>query len=515
MTARLVDDTLAASAVAAADHPAVVASDEHLTYGAFDAAATAVASGLRGLGVGRGDRVAVAVTNSANAAIGIYGVLRAGGIVVPLNATIKADRLGRVVAASGAVVVIADSAVSGVVTDARRAAPAVRHVVGADAAIGADPSLAELRASRPVVLPGRVDCDVAAVIYTSGSTGDPKGVTLTHHNIMFASGSIIEYLGLGARDRILCCLPLSFDYGLYQLLMAVRVGASVVLERGFAFPGRVIGLLETEHVTCLPGVPTLFTMLVGLRGIADHNLPALRLLTNTGAALPVATITRLRRAFPNAALVSMYGLTECKRVSYLPPSELDRRPDSVGIPIPGTEAWVARGDGSVADTGEVGELMVRGSHVMRGYWNDPDATRERLRPGRYPWESVLATGDLFRRDADGFLYFVARRDQVLKSRGEKVAPREVEEAIAAYAGVRDVVVVGAADPLLGEAIHAHVSPNNGAELDERTLRRHCASLLEDAKVPQRIIIHAELPRTAAGKIDRAALADTDATTKTP
>ena len=230
-------------------------------------------------------------------------------------------------------------------------------------------------------------------------------------------------------EVVLLCLPLSFDYGLYQLLLTVLVGGTLVLEKGFAFPGRVVQLLESEGVTGLPGVPTLFGVLLGLRGLEARELPALRYLSNTGAALSVTTIAGLRETFPKARIYSMYGLTECKRVSYLPPHLIDVKPASVGIAIPGTEVWVEDADGNECAPGEVGELMVRGPHVMQGYWNDAEATAKRLRPGRWPWERELMTGDLFKRDAEGHLYFVGRKDDMIKSRGEKVAPREVEEVL--------------------------------------------------------------------------------------
>jgi len=306
---------------------------------------------------------------------------------------------------------------------------------------------------------------------------------------------------------VLCTSPLSFDYGLYQLLMCVRVGATLVLEHGFAFPGRIVQLLIDERVTGLPGVPTLFHVLIGLRGLADRELPHLRFLTNTGQALPVATIAALRRTFPRADLFSMYGLTECKRVSYLPPGQLDARPESVGRAIPGTEAWVDDGRGGVAAPGEVGELLVRGAHVMQGYWNAPEATAERLRPGRWPWERTLATGDLFRADEEGYLYFVGRRDDLIKSRGEKVVPREVEDVLHAAGGVAEAAVVGVPDERLGQAVLAHVAARPGAALDAAALRAHCAAALEAHMVPARIVVHeGALPRTPNGKVDRRALA---------
>ena len=243
-------------------------------------------------------------------------------------------------------------------------------------------------------------------------------------------------------------------------------------------------------------------MLTGLRGLAERELPHLRFLTNTGQALPEPLIAALRATFPRAALYSMYGLTECKRVSFLPPLELDARPGSVGRAIPGTEAWVD------APTGEVGELMVRGGHVMQGYWNDPKATAERLRPGRWPWERVLATGDLFRADADGYLYFVGRRDDLIKSRGEKVVPREVEDVLHACAGVAEAAVVGVPDELLGTAVVAHVALRPGVLLAPDALRRWCAERLESHMVPVRVVVHGEaLPRTPNGKVDRRTLAE--------
>jgi acyl-CoA synthetase (AMP-forming)/AMP-acid ligase II len=202
----------------------------------------------------------------------------------------------------------------------------------------------------------------------------------------------------------------------------------------------------------------------------------------------------------------MYGLTECKRVLYLPPEQLDVRPSSVGIPIPGTEVWVEDANGNVAGPGEVGELIVRGAHVMQGYWGDPELTSQRLRPGRWPWERVLATGDLFRSDEEGYLYFVGRDDDLIKSRGEKVVPREVEAVLEAAPGVAEAAVVGVRHRLLGQAVHAHVAPRPGHELDDAELRRHCAERLEDYMVPQRVTIHDALPRTPHGKIDREALA---------
>ena len=468
MTPGTLPAELRAAAAVHGDRVAIVGGERRMTYAELDRAADGVAAGLHALGVRRGDRVAVMLPNGVEAAVAIYGALRAGAAFTPLNPTLKGERLARLLEHSGA-----------------------------SAALDTPENVAELAGTPPraeVVVDGD---DLASIIYTSGSTGMPKGVAFLHRNMTFVAGAIVEYLGLRGDDRILCPLPLSHTYGLYHLIMAVRLGATLVLEQGMAFPGRVVEALERERITVLPGVPTTWQVLTSLDGLGERALPDLRVLTNAGAALSVTQIAQVRRTFPRARLFSMYGQTECKRVCYLPPEELDRRPGSVGIPIPGTQAWVARPDGSPAAPGEVGELMVRGDHVMQGYWHDPEATAAKLRPG-----GVLRTGDLFRADEDGYLYFVARTDDIIKTRGEKVAPKEVEEVLSGAPGVREAAVVGADDPMLGQAVVAHVSP---ASLDPRAVRRHCRQHLEDFKVPRTVVLHDALPKTHSGKVDLAAL----------
>ena len=494
MRGRTFSEDLRAAAVRDAAKHAIVTRDRTVAYGELDRLVDGLAAQLRDVGVERGDRVAVVLPNSVGAAIAIYGALRAGAAFSPLNPTIKRDKLAHVLKDSGAAAVVCDAGHAEVV----RAAMAVAGEVPIVTALDSE--------SRDGAGPPPVSLDLAAVIYTSGSTGDPKGVTLTHGNMTFAADSIIEYLGMDESERVLCVVPLSFDYGLYQLLMTIRVGATLVLEQGFAFPGRVVQLLESERITGLPGVPTVFHVLLGLRGLAERELPHLRYLSNTGAALHAPTIEAIRRTFPGARLFSMYGLTECKRATYLPPDQLDARPTSVGVPIPGTEAWIEDEDGNRLGPGEVGELVIRGAHVMQGYWNDPELTAQRLRPGRWPWERVLATGDLFRTDEEGYLFFVGRRDDLIKSGGEKVVPREIEDVLHAAPGVSEAAVVGVPDRLLGQAVHAHVSAKPGATLDAAELRVYCAEHLEDYKVPRSVTVHDELPRTSNGKIDRTGLA---------
>jgi acyl-CoA synthetase (AMP-forming)/AMP-acid ligase II len=351
-----------------------------------------------------------------------------------------------------------------------------------------------------------IDQDLAAIIYTSGSTGDPKGVMLTHLNMVSAARSISTYLGLREDDVIVSALPLAFDYGLYQVLMSVLVGATVSTERSFAFPVKVLERMANERVTVFPGVPTMFSLLMNFEGLSKFDLSSLRKITNTAAALSEEHIRKLRAIFPHATLYSMYGLTECKRVTYLPPDQLDIRPTSVGRGMPNEEVWLVDERGQRLPNGSTGELVIRGSNVMRGYWRKPLETAERLKPGPIPGEMLLYSGDLFRTDAEGWLYFVARRDDIIKSRGEKVSPREVENALYAIEGVMDAAVVGVPDEVLGQAVKAFVVVKPGHALTERDVIKQCLTRLENFMAPKYVEFVTELPKTDTGKIKKTALA---------
>jgi len=350
-----------------------------------------------------------------------------------------------------------------------------------------------------------IDIDLAAIIYTSGSTGRPKGVAVSHLNMISAANSVTEYLENTADDVILNVLPMSFGYGLYQVLMSAKVGATVVLEQSFAFPHRVLEHVQQERVTGFPGVPTVFAILLQLKGLNPERLDSVRYVTSAGAALPPAHIPRLQQLFRSARIYSMYGITECKRVSYLPPEQLAVRPTSVGRGMPNQEAFVVDEEGNPVAPGEVGELVVRGSHVMMGYWNRPEETAHVLRPGRYPWEKVLYTGDLFTVDEEGYLYFVSRKDDIIKSRGEKVSPCEVEQVIYELPEVQEAAVIGVPDPILGEAVKAVVVPAEGASLTESDVLEQCARKLENFMVPSIVEFRSSLPKTSSGKISRSAL----------
>jgi acyl-CoA synthetase (AMP-forming)/AMP-acid ligase II len=328
---------------------------------------------------------------------------------------------------------------------------------------------------------------------------------LTHRNMMTACASIASYLELREDEVILNVLPLAFDYGLYQMIMAFRTGARLVLERSFAFPAQILGLVTSEKVTGFPGVPTIFATLAELKSLKDHDLSSIRYVTNTAAALPVKHILMLTELFPSARIYSMYGLTECKRCTYLPPEDLGRKPLSVGIAIPNTEMWIVDEDNGRVGPDVVGQLVIRGATVMKGYWGKPEATARKLKPGPLPGEQVLYTGDYCRMDAEGYLYFVGRGDEIIKSRGEKVAPKEVESVLVNIPGVREAAVIGVPDELLGQAVKAFVVIEQGKAFSEKELQRECQRRLENFMVPKHIVIVPSLPRTDTGKLSKAAL----------
>ncbi|HEY0833858.1 MAG TPA: AMP-binding protein [Azospirillum sp.] len=489
----LVHHLLRETAGRSADKTALIAGDDRRSFTALDRDSDAVAHALRRRGVARGDRVALLAENTIDTVVALYGVLKAGAVVVPLHPTIKRDKLAFVLNDCGVRAVIAPPACAGEVGPAVADAPSVRDTLW----LGEAPEDGD----GPFDEPRLIDADLAAIIYTSGSTGRPKGVMLTHRNIVNTSWSISSYLGHTPDDIVLCVPPLSFDYGLFQVFMAVRVGFTLVLERSFVYPYVVLRTMARHGVTSLPGVPTIFAMLLQLETFHAGTVPTLRRMTNTAAALPPAHIRRLRALFPQARLFSMYGLTECTRVAYLDPDRLDEKIGSVGKAMPNCEAYVADDDGNRAAPGEVGELVVRGANVMPGYWARPEDTAARLRGG------LLRTGDLFTADAEGFLYFVGRKDDVFKCRGEKVSPKEIENVLYELPDVAEAAVVGVPDAIDGTAIKAHVVARPGSALDEAQVRRHCRARLESRLMPKFIAFCTALPKTDTGKIRRAALAE--------
>jgi amino acid adenylation domain-containing protein len=513
MNVRLLHETLLASSERVPEREAVVAGAARLTYGELLDRSLRLARGLQELGVGRGDRVAVFMDNSAGCATAIYGTLLAGGVFVVVNPQTKEDKLLYVLDDCEAAVLLTEGSLTRTALAAAQSAASVKAVVadgapeGVEGALAFDDDVVASAEPEPRA-PGTIPLDLAALIYTSGSTGFPKGVMMTHQSMVFAAGSIAQYLRLGPDERILGLLPLAFDYGLYQLLMNVLKGGTLVLERSFAFPAQIVKRVQEEEATVFPGVPTVYATLLSMRRGMEFELPTVRRVTNTAAALPATFHGELARIFPNALLFAMYGLTECKRVSYLEPELLAEKPTSVGKAIPGTETMVLREDGTPVEPGETGVLYVRGPHVMAGYWRKPEQTAEMLVDGPLPGERMLCAQDHFTLDEDGFLYFVGRSDDIIKTRGEKVSPIEVENAIFDIDGVKEAAVIGVPDEILGQAIRAFVVLDDGATLSEQEIVAACRTRLENFMVPQAVEFRDSLPTTATGKVRRKSLRGT-------
>jgi long-chain acyl-CoA synthetase len=489
---------------------ALICDGARYSYADLAARVNTLAHTLQASGIKRHDRIALFLDNSVEMAVGIYATLAIGAVFIPINALTKPEKLAYLLNDSAAAALITDAGLERVWSNALAENKSV--IV----AVVANNSAAESLNPRVISYPTNlitaferdtniIDCDLASIIYTSGSTGEPKGVMMTHLNMISAMRSVIEYLELTENDVIVCVLPLAFGYGLYQLIMSIALGATLVLERSFAFPMKVVATIAEEKVTVFAGVPTIFSALINLKTLDQFDLSALKKITNAAAALSVAHLQQLRALFPRAAIYSMYGLTECKRVTFLPPNQLDIRPSSVGRGMPNQELWLADDAGNRLPNGSTGELVIRGSHVMRGYWGKPDETRQRLRPGPNPGELVLYSGDLFRTDAEGWLYFVSRRDDVIKSRGEKVSPIEVENAIYALEGVLEVAIIGVNDDLLGQAVKAFIVQKPGFNLSEREVIRHCLANLESFMAPKVVSFVDTLPKTESGKIKKLGL----------
>jgi acyl-CoA ligase (AMP-forming) (exosortase A-associated) len=511
----LLHEMLESTAAVRPDAPALTDRGGTLTYEQLMTAVEAAASGFLGLGLSRGDRVAVWLPKRREKVIAIYAAMRAGGIAVPVNSALKAPQVGHVLRDSGAKVLL---------TTAARAADLAREMpdlapLGAVVTLDGSPPPAgasvvtcswdQLLSASPRLAPGVTDADVAALFYTSGSTGKPKGVVLSHRNMVAGARSVASYLGNTPDDRLLAILSFSFDYGFSQLSTAFAVGASVVLL-DYMLPQEVLLTLERERITGLAAVPPIWIQLAELRWPKGAQ-QTLRYITNSGGAMPLATLARLRAALPRTRVFLMYGLTEAFRSTYLPPEEIERRPDSIGKAIPGAEVLVLRPDGTPCDVDEPGELVHCGELVSLGYWCDPVSTAERFRPvpsvapGAPPPELAVWSGDIVRRDAQGFLYFIGRRDDMIKTSGYRVSPTEVEEEAYATGLVRDAVAVGVPHERLGQAIVLVASPPAGVAADTDALVNALRRRLPRHMVPLSVDWRDSLPRSANGKFDRAGL----------
>jgi len=522
----LVHEYLTRSAGLYPGKEAVVCGEDRWTYREVEARSCRLAEHLLEQGLARQDRVVIFMENSSEAVISIYGILRAGGVFVMLSAELKPRKLRYVLRDSGASVIIAQRKKSGVVKEAIEGLETPPRIVWVHETATDGTSFDDATESWEEIFrgfdaklypvsgekawnrgPRLIDYDLSTLVYTSGSTGEPKGVMSSHFNMVSAARSIIQYLGNTPNDRVIMALPLSFDYGLYQVIMAFMYGGTVILEKNIMYPVRFLETIECEKVTGFPLVPTIAAFLLKLGNLSEYDMSSLRYITNTGARLPVEHIRKIRVLFPDVRVFSMFGLTECKRVSFLPPEEIDRRPGSVGIPIPNCEVFVMDGEGKEVQGGEVGELVVRGANVMQGYWNAPELTAKVYRQGVYPGEKFLWTGDYFRKDEDGFLFFLGRKDDMIKTKGERVFPKEIENVLCQCEGVADAAVIGIPDEFMGQAIKAFIAPSPGMEITERAILRYCSENMEPLMVPKAVEFMKELPTSPNGKIDKKVLRD--------
>lgn len=509
----LVNEFLEKSAEKYPDKAAIICQDKRTTYLEIEQSSNSLSHALIEEGMGKQDRAAVYLDFSLESVVSLFGILKAGGIFLVINPQIKARKAEYILNDCQVKILITDvrhlMEISGILSKC----PDLGTIIIVDSGMSAAEDLENIPqrlVSYPEILaefsqelpPKRcIDIDLASLIYTSGSTGVPKGVMCTHLNMASAASSIIEYLENVPDDIILNVLPLSFDYGLYQVLMGIKFGGTVVLEKTFLYPYRIIDLLINESITGFPIVPTIAAILLKLKNLANHEFPALRYITNTAQALPPRFITELENVFPAAKIYSMYGLTECKRVSYLPPEELKDRPTSVGKAMPNTEVHIVDEQGNRIDRPDaVGELVVRGANVMKGYWNLPEETDSVFRPGPIPGEKVLYTGDLFKKDEEGFLYFIARKDDMIKVGGERVSPKEIENVLHNIEGVDEAAVIGVEDEILGQAVKAFISLKNDSVLSSDDILWHCAKNMESFMVPKYVEVVKELPKSSHGKI---------------
>jgi acyl-CoA ligase (AMP-forming) (exosortase A-associated) len=494
---------------------AVVHNEDETDYGAFSQRVDELAAAICQLGLGRGERVALLVDRGKDECCAIFSISRADGVIVPVHPGQQPRQVRHILQDCGARILISNHRLLERVAPALEGLEELTGVLCLD-----DPSkivipgvrilTPESGAGRPQ-LPAtkQIGEDLAAILYTSGSTGLPKGVMLSHRNLLAGTRIVGNYLGITAEERILSILPFSFDYGLNQLLTAVAQGACLV-PFSFHFGDQIVAALRRYDITGLAGVPTIWSILTRTAPSLERtSLPRLRYLTNSGGAVPTETVRRLREVLPNTRIFLMYGLTEAFRSSYLPPDEIDRRPNSIGKAIPETELFLVDHSGNPVKPGTPGILVHRGPTVSLGYWRRPQDTakvikQNPLRAVDTGGDLVCVSGDLVTQDEEGFLYFVGREDAMIKSSGFRISPTEIEEVISGTGLFREVAVIGLPDPVLGQKVHA-VAVAATANVDISATLALCAKLLAAHMVPREIELVESLPTSPNGKVDYKAL----------
>jgi acyl-CoA ligase (AMP-forming) (exosortase A-associated) len=514
----LLHELISVAAARSPHAPALVSGQHARSYEALAREVAEFAWGVLGLNVGRGDRIGIYLEKRPETVVASFGAPAAGAVFVPLNPLLKPLQVAYIVRDCSVRVLITSFDRLKLLEPVLGSCPDLRHVVVVDdtGEFPTSPEIAFHRWHQLLQAPARrghrvIDTDVVGILYTSGSTGNPKGVVLSHRNMVCGAKSVASYLENHSGDTLLAALPLSFDAGFSQLTTAFHVGARVILLN-YLLPRDVMNAIVSDRVTGFTAVPPLYIQLSQLEwpaSVGEH----LRYFANTGGRMPLETLNTLRSSWPNAKPYLMYGLTEAFRSTYLPPEEVDRRPDSIGKAIPNAEILVLREDGTSCAPNEPGELVHRGALVGMGYWNDPDKTAERYKPlPRHEADLVLPeiavfSGDTVRTDEEGFLYFVGRRDEMIKTSGYRISPSEIEEVLYGSQLVGEVAAFGVPHRVLGQAIVVVATPKDGASLDAKRLLAACRESFPAYMVPARVEVRAgPLPRNPNGKLDRKLLA---------
>ena len=481
---------------------ALVDGVRSIGYGQFWLQAQAFAARLRAQGLASGERLAILLPNRIEAAVACYGGWLAGAVVVPLNVQARARDFAPWLQHSGATHVVYEQGHQ----DAELALEQIGYEGGRSVLEQDQPLCPPSDATPPIEGERTQDNDPALILYTSGTTGAPKGVMLSHANLLANAEAVVAYLGLGPDDRVLSVLPFYYAYGASVLHTHLISGACVVLAPNLLFPHLVLQALSRERATGFSGVPSTYALLLEHTALGEYDFSALRYLTQAGGAMSSLLTRRLRAALPHPQLFVMYGQTEAtSRISWLPPEMLEEKLGSVGIPVQGVQWKILREDGSPADAGENGEVWVRGPNVMLGYWENAAATASVLVDG---W---LRTGDLGYLDNDGYLFLLGRRSDMIKTGAHRVHPNDIEEVIAEMPGVTEVAVVGVDDEILGQVIKAFVVAGEMPPRAEDRIKAHCRARLAPYKIPRHVAFVDALPRTASGKVRRIQLMEPQST----
>ncbi|MEW6990638.1 acyl-CoA ligase (AMP-forming), exosortase A system-associated [Colwelliaceae bacterium 6441] len=519
-----VHDLIDQSVINQPNKPALIYKSQSISYKALAEQVATIASSLQSLAIQRHDRIGIYLHKTVETVTTIFACSQSSAVFVPINPSLKAPQVQHIVNDCDIQILVTNRGRYNALKPILNELTSIKHIILIDGK-AADTIIEDniqvhpwadflAKATQEHILSPLTGNDMAAILYTSGSTGKPKGVVLSHSNIVLGAKSVAEYLHNTADDTILAVLPLSFDYGLSQITTSFLVGASCVLL-DYLLPNDVIKTIDKYKVTGLAAVPPLWSQLCNLNW-PENSAKSIRYFTNSGGALSTTNLSTLRKLMPQASPFLMYGLTEAFRSTYLPPSEIDKRIGSMGKAIPNAEILIVRKDGSECNVNEPGELVHKGPLVALGYWNAIEKTAKRFKAAPQKPSGIMLneiavwSGDTVQKDEDGFLYFVARQDDMIKTSGYRVSPMEIEEILYQHNDVAEAATMGVTHDDLGQAIIAVVCSNSSDDFNEieKSIVKHCQKQLANYMVPKKIIVLKQLPHNANGKIDRSLLSAT-------